>query len=133
MRAAARLLLPLLAAALAGCAGTASLFDFDAPAFETVVSRYSAMEDRKALALATEANGRFAWGIATGEASEADARAGAADRCRRAARSGGMRADCHAFAVDDAPARDTVEGCAARQLPSRRCFMQRQFQGKLGR
>ncbi|MCP5057169.1 MAG: hypothetical protein GY937_10645 [bacterium] len=118
--------------ATAGCA-TSSLSGYDEPDFPAVVAQYKALEGAKVLALGTEANSRFAWGISAGEASEADARNGALDRCRRAARSGGMRATCYVFAVGNEPAADTVRDCAARRLPSRRCHMQRQNQGKLGK
>ena len=117
----------------AACATTSSLSDFDKPDFPEVIERYKTLPGEKFLALATEANGRFAWGIAENEASEVDARSLALERCRRAARSGGMRSDCHGFAAGDDPAPDTVEGCAARRITSRRCHMQRKHQGMLRR
>ncbi len=130
----ARLALAALALAAAfACTTTSSLSDFDEPDPAEVVVRYGALASPKALALATEANGRYAWGIATGEATEAGARSTALDRCRRAARAGGMRADCHLFAVDDLPAADTVEGCSLRRIPSSRCGMQKRYQADLGR
>ncbi|MCP3986135.1 MAG: hypothetical protein GY723_17260 [bacterium] len=122
--------LSLLLIVGAGCA-TSSLSGFDEPEFPAVIARYQTLEGIKVLALATEANGRFAWGVVAKMESEADALDGALGRCRRAARSGGMRATCYAFAVGDDPASDTVRSCAARRLPSRRCHMQRQHQGKL--
>lgn len=123
----------LFALIVAPACATSSLSGFDEPDFPAVIARYQTLSDTKVLALATEANGHFAWGIAAGKASEADALGAAIDRCRRAARSGGMRATCYAFAVGNDPAPDTVRDCAARRLPSRRCQMQRQHQGKLGR
>jgi hypothetical protein len=128
-----RRLAPLAAVliAAAGCTTTSSLSGFDEPDFAEVVAHYQTLQEPKLLALATEANGRFAWGIAAGEAAEADASAVALKRCRKAARSGGMRSQCLAFAVGDQPAPDTVEGCAARRITSRRCEMQRSYQGKL--
>ncbi|MBW2241949.1 MAG: hypothetical protein JRH01_08165 [Deltaproteobacteria bacterium] len=122
----------LLVSLLATACATSSLSGYDEPDFPAVIAQYKALAGTKVLALGTEANGRFAWGITAGEASETEARNEALDRCRRAARSGGMRATCYAFAVGDEPAVDTVRDCAARKLPSRRCHMQRQHQGKLG-
>lgn len=113
-----------------GCA-TSSLSGVDKPDFSAVIADYLSLGGTKVLALGTEANGRFAWGISAGEGTEADALSDAIDRCRRAARSGGMRATCYAFAVGDEPAADTVTSCAERHLPSRRCRMQRQHQGQL--
>ena len=114
-----------------GCVSTTSLSGFDEPGFPEVVARYQALGSEKSLALATEANGRFAWAISAGEPTEVEAAQLALERCRKAARSGGMRSDCYAFAIGDEAAPDTVRACTERRLGSRRCEMQKAHQGLL--
>jgi len=125
----------LIAVALvasSACTTTSSLSDFDKPDFASVIERYQGLNGERYLALATEANGRFAWGIAAGEASASVAKELALERCAKAAKSGGMRADCFGFAVGDLPDPDTVKGCYERRITSRRCRMQKTHQAALG-
>ena len=113
-----------------GCA-TTSLSGFDEPGLPELIERYKALGGEKSLALATEANGRFAWAISAGEPSQIEATQLALERCRKAARSGGMRSDCYAFAIGDEAAPETVRKCTERRLGSRRCEMQKAHQGLL--
>jgi len=119
-----------VALVLGACAST-TLTGLDDPDFAATLRRYRGLEGAKALALATEANGRMAWGVRYGARGEPQAREGALEACRATARAGGMRAHCHLFAVGDEPDPDTMTGCLARRLPSRRCEMQRRFHGDL--
>ncbi len=114
------------------CTTTSSLSDFDKPDFSSVIERYKGLTGERYLALATEANGRFAWGIAAGEGSPSVARKLALERCAKAAKSGGMRADCIGFAVGDLPDPETTKGCYERRITSRRCRMQKTHQARLG-
>ncbi len=120
--------------ASSACTTTSSLSDFDKPEFSSVIERYQGLagDGERYLALATEANGRFAWGIAAGEASAAVAKQLAMERCAKAAKSGGMRADCFGFAVGDQPDPETTKGCYERRITSRRCRMQKTHQAQLG-
>ena len=124
-----RLVLLLGAAA---CAST-TLSGVDEPNFGEVVRKYGGLKSHKALALTTEANGRWAYGVRFAGASPEEAIHDALTACRTAARAGGMRADCFAFAIEDEPARETLDGCSPPNLRirSRRCAMQRQYQGAL--
>ncbi len=126
-----RLLLLLGAAA---CASTV-LSGFDEPDFGEVVSEYRGLQSHKALALTTEANGRWAYGVRFAVASPEKAIHDALTACRAAARAGGMRAGCYPFAIENEPARETLRGCSPpnRRIGSRRCAMQRQYQGALRR
>ncbi len=126
-----RLVLLLGAAA---CASTA-LSGIDEPDFGEVVRKYRELQSHKALALVTEANGRWAYGARFAGASREEAIHDALTACRAAARSGGMPANCFAFAIENEPAWETLDDCTPpnRRIPSRRCAMQRQHQSKLGR
>jgi hypothetical protein len=123
--------LTLLTAAL-GCASQ-TLSGVDEPDFGEVVRHYQTLASKKALALATEANGRWAYGVRFASASQAEAIEDALEACGTRARSGGMRARCLLFAIENQPAPDTVRGCNAGMLPSRRCAMQRRHQRLLTR
>jgi hypothetical protein len=125
--------LTIFAAFLASMLSCASntLSGVDEPDFGEVVRHYRALESHKALALATEANGRWAYGVRFASGSQEQAIEGALEACRARAHSGGMRARCFPFAIEDEPAPDTVEGCLVRKIPSRHCFMQRRHQGDL--
>jgi len=125
------ILLVLLVATL-GCASD-TLSGVDEPDFGEVVRHYRTLEANKALALATEANGRWAYGARFASGSRAEAIEDAVEACRTKARSGGMRARCILFAIENEPAPDTVGGCNAGRIPSRRCAMQRRHQGMLTR
>ncbi len=120
------ILLVLLVATL-GCASN-TLSGVDEPDFGEVVRHYRTLEANKALALATEANGRWAYGARFASGSRAEAIEDAVEACRDRARSGGMRARCILFAIENEPAPDTVGGCNAARIPSRRCAMQRRHQ-----
>ncbi len=102
-----------------------SLSGIDEPDFREVVRHYRTLAPHRALALATEANGRWAYGAHFAGGSREEASEGALEACENRARSGGMIARCFSFAVDDEPAPATVKGCLARKIPSRRCAMQR--------
>ena len=113
-----------LLASMLSCASN-SLSGIDKPDFSEVIRHYRTLDPPKALALATEANGRWAYGAHFAGASREQASEGALEACENRARSGGMIARCFSFAVDDEPAPATVKGCLARKIPSRRCAMQR--------
>jgi hypothetical protein len=120
-----------LALVLALACAAQRLAGVDEPDFAKVVSRYRAEPGEKALALATEANGRFGFAMSVGKASPEAASQEALDSCQATAKAGELRSTCVLFAVGDAPAPETVQGCLARRLPSRRCTMQREFQAGL--
>jgi hypothetical protein len=115
-----------------GCAST-TLSGVDEPDFGEVVRHYQTLASNKALALATEANGRWAYGARYASGSPAGAIEDALEECRTRARSGGMRARCILFAIGNEPAPETVAGCYAGMIPSRRCAMQIRHQGILTR
>ena len=119
-----------LLASMLSCASN-TLSGVDEPDFGEVVRHYRTLESHKALALATEANGRWAYGARFASGSQEQAIEGALEACRTRAQSGGMRARCFPFAIENEPAPDTVEGCLVRKIPSRRCSMQRRHQGAL--
>ena len=119
----------LLAAALSCASNTLS--GVDEPDFGEVVRHYRTLGSSKALALATEAYGRWAYGARFASGSREQAIEDALRACSDAAYSGGMRARCHLFAIENEPAEETVRGCFARKIPSRRCAMQRRHQGTL--
>lgn len=119
-----------LLAWMLSCASN-TLSGVDEPDFGEVVRHYRTLEPPKALALATEANGRWAYGARFTSGSREQAIEGALEACRSKARSGGMRAHCFPFAVENEPAAETVRGCLAHKLPSRRCQMQRRHRGDL--
>jgi hypothetical protein len=123
----------LFAALLASilCCASNSFSGIDEPDFGEVVRHYRTLAPHRALALATEANGRWAYGAHYAGGSREQATQGALEACESRARSGGMIARCFPFAVDDEPAPETVRDCLARKLPSRRCQMQRQHRGDL--
>jgi hypothetical protein len=124
---------PACAALLAAviCCTSTTLSGVDEPDFGEVVRHYRSLGPSKALALATEANGRWAYGARFAGVSPEQATEDALRACRESARSGGMRARCLLFAVENDPAPETVRGCLARRIPSRRCAMQRRHQGEL--
>ena len=117
-------------AAVLSCASN-TLSGVDEPDFDEVVRQYRTLESSKALALATEANGRWAYGMRFASGSQEQATLDALEACSSRAYSGGMRARCILFAVENEPAPDTVEGCLTRMIPSRRCAMQRRHYGAL--
>jgi hypothetical protein len=119
----------LLAAAVS-CASS-TLSGVDEPDFGEVVRHYRTLGSTKALALATEANGRWAYGARFASGTRERAIEDALRACSTSARSGGMRARCLLFAVENEPAPETVKGCFARKITSRRCAMQRRHQGAL--
>jgi hypothetical protein len=121
----------LLAAAIS-CASN-RFSGVDEPDFDQVVRHYRTLESNKALALATEANRRWAYGVRYASGSQEQAIQDALEACRTRTRSGGMRARCILFAVENQPAPDTVEGCLVRTIPSQRCAMQRRHHGALTR
>ena len=131
-RIAARVIFAVSIAAALSCASN-RLSGVDEPDFDEVVRQYRTLESSKALALATEANGRWAYGVRFASGSQEQASADALEACRSRAHSGGMRARCILFAVENEPAPDTVEGCLTRMIPSRRCAMQRRHHGALTR
>jgi hypothetical protein len=124
--------LAALLAATLSCASN-TLSGVDEPDFGEVVGHYRTLASSKALALATEANGRWAYGARFASDSRERAIEDALQACDTRARSGGMRARCRLFAVENEPAAETVRGCFAAKIPSRRCAMQRRHQGALTR
>jgi hypothetical protein len=120
----------VFSAATLGCASH-TLSGVDEPDFGEVVRHYRTLASKKALALATEANGRWSYGVRFASGSREEAIEEALEGCRARARSGGMRARCLLFAIENDPAPDTIAGCYAGMVPSRRCHMQRRHQGIL--
>lgn len=129
-RAAPGVILAVSVAALLSCASN-QLSGVGQPDFDGVVRRYRTLGSSKALALATEADGRWAYGVRFAADSPEQATAGALEACRSEALSDGMRARCILFAIENQPAPEAVEGCLARMLPSQRCAMQRRHHGAL--
>lgn len=122
----------LLAVAVACASDTLS--GVDEPDFGEVVRQYRTLGSNKALALATEANGRWAYGARFASDSREQAIEESLRACSIKARSGGMRAHCFLFAIENEPAPETVRRCFARKkIGSRRCAMQRRYQGALSR
>lgn len=99
--------------------------------FDEVVRRYRTLEPHKALALATEADGRWVYGVRFAGSSLEQAIEEAIDACRSKARLDGTRAQCILFAVENEPAPDTKRGCLTGMIPSQRCAMQRRHYGAL--
>jgi hypothetical protein len=120
-----------LAVAVACASNTLS--GVDEPDLGEVVRQYGTLESNKALALATEANGRWAYGARFASDSREQAIEESLRACSIKARSGGMRARCFLFAIENEPAPETVRRCLARKISSRRCAMQRRYQGALSR
>ena len=118
-----------LAAALSCASNTYS--GANEPDFDEVVRRYRTLEPHKALALATEADGRWVYGIRFAGSSPEQAIEEAIDACRGKAHLDGTRARCIPFAVENEPAPDTMKGCLAGMIPSQRCAMQRRHYGAL--
>jgi hypothetical protein len=131
-RIAARVIFAVLIAAALSCASN-RLSGIDEPDFDEVVRHYRTLGSSKALALATEANGRWAYGVRFAADSQEQAIADALEACRTRTHSGGMRARCILFAIENEPAPETVEGCLTRMIPSQRCAMQRRHHGALTR
>ena len=131
-RIAARAILAVSIAAALSCASN-QLSGVDEPDFDEVVRHYRTLESSRALALATEANGRWAYGVRFAADSQEQATADALEACRNKTLSGGMRARCILFAIENEPAPETVEGCLTRMIPSQRCAMQRRHRGTLTR
>jgi len=125
----------IFAALLAVAVGCASnpLSGVDEPDFGDVVRQYRTLGANKALALATEANGRWAYGARFASDSREQAIEESLRACRIKTRSGGMRARCFLFAIENEPAPETVRRCFASKISSRRCAMQRRHQGLLTR
>jgi hypothetical protein len=119
----------LLAVALSCASNTLS--GVDETDFGEVIRHYRTLGSSKALALATEPNGRWAYGARFASGSRGQAIEDALQACGNRARSGGMRARCFLFVVENEPAEETVRGCFARKIASRRCAMQRRHQGAL--
>jgi predicted small secreted protein len=101
------------------------------PDFDEVVRRYRELDSHKALALATEADGRWVYGVRFASASQEQAIEEAIESCRNRARLDGTRAQCIPFAVENEPAPETVRDCLKGTIPSRRCAMQRRHYGAL--
>ena len=126
--------LPAILAALLAwslCCASNTRSGIDEPDFGEVVRQYRSLESHKALALATEANGRWAYGARFASDTRERALEDALEACSTKARSGGMRARCRLFAIENQPAPETVKGCFAGMIASRRCAMQRRHQGAL--
>ena len=121
----------LCATLLALSCVTSGRSGFDEGDFADVVAAYRAAPGPKALALGTEANGRWAYAFVESRPSTEGAVEEALASCQKSARSGGLRATCRLFARDDEAASETVDACLARKMAARRCQMQRQFQSGL--
>jgi hypothetical protein len=119
-------------AALLSCASN-TYSGADEPDFDEVVRRYRTLDPHKALALATEADGRWVYGVRFASGSQERAIEDAIDACRGKARLEGTRARCILFAVENEPAPDTTKGCLTGMIPSQRCAMQRRHYGALTR
>jgi hypothetical protein len=124
------IVLAALFAVTVACASN-TLSGVDEPDFGEVVRSYRTLGSHKALALATEANGRWAYGARFASGSSEQAIEESLRACRKRARSGGMRAQCFLFAIENEPAPETVKRCFARKITSRRCAMQRHYHGAL--
>ena len=92
-------LLPVLAAGISACAGSA---DVSHPALETFWEDYSQLPGRRALAVAGDPDSpRWVAGAAGGLASAAEARQRALEECRARRQERRMQAPCWLYAVDD--------------------------------
>jgi hypothetical protein len=125
-----RMIFGVFLAAGLSCASN-TLSGVDEPDFDEVVRHYRTLQSHKVLALATEADGHWAYGVRFASDSQQQATLDAVEACRSKAMLNGMRAPCILFAIENQPAPDTVEGCLTRMIPSRRCAMQRRHYGAL--
>ena len=101
--------------------------------FDEVVRHYRTLESHKALVLATEADGRWVYGVRAASASQEQAVEDAIDACRKESRLDGTRARCIPFAIENEPAPYTRKRCLTGMIPSQRCAMQRRHHGALTR
>jgi hypothetical protein len=118
-----------LAAALSCASNTYS--GANEPDFDEVVRHYRTLESPKALVLATEADGRWVYGVRFAGESQEQAVEEAIDACRKESRLDGTRARCIPFAIENEPAPDTRRDCLKGMIPSQRCAMQRRHYGAL--
>ena len=100
MKPAQAILLALALGWLAACAsrgleGAAGL------RFEEVLRRYRDYEPRKALALAMDQNGRWAYGASEALLTAGSAEKKALDQCRKTAAAVGVAAECRIYASGD--------------------------------
>src|SRR5512144_1152433 len=112
------------AALLAACQATRV---GDAVTFEEAVQTYRVADDKKALVLAADEQGRRVWGAQYGSLDQDRANADAMEECEGNARRGGIQAQCYPFAVGDREARSTLEGCRAKRINPKRCAAQAKF------
>ena len=99
----------------------------DAETFEEAVQTYRVSDEKKALVLAADEQGRRVWGAQYGSLDQDRANADAMEECEDNARRGGIQAQCYPFAVGDREARSTLEGCRARRINPKRCAAQAKF------
>jgi hypothetical protein len=113
-------------AALAGLS-CASWFSarLDAPAgarLEDAWRLYQMSEDSKAMAIAIDdASGKRVWGIRYGYLSQDSANQGALEECTSNAKSGGLQARCHLFAVGNRRSPGAVAACGDGRAPASFC------------
>ena len=123
-RAALALGLALSAGVLAACQATRV---GDAETFEEAVQTYRVSDEKKALVLAADEQGRRVWGAQYGSLDQDRADADAMEECEDNARRSGIQAQCYPFAVGDREARSTLEGCRAKRINPKRCAAQAKF------
>jgi|GEM_PF-6987902 len=113
-----------VAAALLGCEATRLS---DTETFEEAVRTYRVSDEKKALALAADENGRRVWGAQYGSLDQERATDEAMEECQRSARRAGVQAQCYLFAVGDREPPATLEGCRAGRINPRRCAAQSRY------
>ena len=90
--------------AAAGCAGGNEARKQEQAfrrSFQKVYERYTGYETRKALALARDEDGQWAYGYARGQESEMQAVNTAKQQCERQRARYGVRVSCRTYAVGD--------------------------------
>ena len=112
-------------AAASGC--TTRLGQPGGGGFGEAVRLYALGGEKKALALAVDPDGRLAYGALYESARQASANDRALAECRSNAARERIGAACHLFAVGNAEAPQTVEGCARRSIPEARCILQQRY------
>jgi hypothetical protein len=93
-------LLLVVALGLSACAMSSRLRGQDL-SFEELLARYRGLEPVRALAVARDPNGAWAYGVSDGNLSQKSATERALRECRRSAADAGIRADCRLYAIGD--------------------------------
>ena len=121
------LLAALSVALLGGCASWFTTEMDDAQTLSGALAVYRASDEKKAIAVAADEEGRRTWGALYGSYSQEHANEKAVENCRKNARRAGILADCFLFAEGDAPSASTNQACRAGAVNAKRCDLQDRF------